>query len=61
MKKSTAFGLGVLAGALALPNMEIFNAKHGEVLFEDDKKVIKEAGRRSESSKVNSAVIFYKN
>lgn len=60
MKKSTAFGLGILVGALAITNMEVFNAKHGEVLFEDDKKVIKEAGRRTEKSKVNSAVIFYK-
>lgn len=61
MKKSTAFGLGILAGALAICEIEFFNAQRGEVLFEDDEKVIKEAGRRTENGKFNSAVIFYKN
>lgn len=58
MKKRAVFGLGILAGSLAVCYIEMFNARHGKVLFEDDEKIIKEAGKRT--SNINTAVIFYK-
>lgn len=59
MRKLTAFGLGIVAGAFGVSCIMNFNASKGDTLYEDDEMIIKEAGTRVMD--VNTAVVQYKN
>ena len=59
MRKLTAFGLGIVAGAFGLSCIMNINASKGDTLYEDDEMIIKEAGARVMD--VNTAVVQYKN
>lgn len=59
MRKLTAFGLGIVAGAFGVSCIMNINASKGDTLYEDDEMIIKEAGARVMD--VNTAVVQYKN
>ena len=59
MRKLTAFGLGMVAGALGVSLIMNVNASKGDTLYEDDEMVIKAAGTRCMD--VNTAIVEYKN
>lgn len=59
MRKLTAFGLGIVAGAFGVSCIMNINASKGDTLYEDDEMIIKEAGTRVMD--VNTAVVQYKN
>ena len=59
MKKLTAFGLGIVAGAFGVSCIMNINASKGDTLYEDDEMVIKAAGARVRD--VNTAIVQYKN
>lgn len=59
MKKLTAFGLGIVAGAFGVSCIMNINASKGDTLYEDDEIVIKAAGTRVRD--VNTAIVQYKN
>ena len=59
MRKLTAFGLGMVAGAFGVSLMMNINASKGDTLYEDDEMIIKEAGTRCMD--VNAAIVEYKN
>ena len=59
MRKLTAFGLGIVAGAFGLSCIMNINASKGDTLYEDDEMIIKEAGTRVRD--VNTAIVEYKN
>lgn len=59
MKKLTAFGLGIVAGAFGVSCIMNINASKGDTLYEDDEMVIKAAGTRVRD--VNTAIVQYKN
>ena len=59
MRKLTAFGLGIVAGAFGVSCIMNINASKGDTLYEDDEMVIKAAGTRVRD--VNTAIIQYKN
>lgn len=59
MRKLTAFGLGIVAGAFGVSCIMNINASKGDTLYEDDEIVIKAAGTRVRD--VNTAIVQYKN
>ena len=59
MRKVTAFGLGIVAGACGVSCIMSINASKGDTLYEDDEMIIKEAGTRCMD--VNTAIVQYKN
>ena len=59
MRKLTAFGLGIVAGAFGVSCIMNINASKGDTLYEDDEMIIKEAGTRVRD--VNTAIVQYKN
>ena len=60
MRKLTAFGLGIVAGALGTSFAMWYNADHiDQTLYENDEMIIRQAGYPCMN--VNSAVVEYKN
>ena len=59
MRKLTAFGLGIVAGAFGVSCIMNINASKGDTLYEDDEMEIKAAGARV--GDVNTAIVQYKN
>ena len=58
MRKLTAFGLGIVAGAFGVSCIMNINASKGDTLYEDDEMIIKAAGTRVKD--VNTAIVEYK-